>query len=340
MSPGGGARPADPATPLDRVGLGWRGELAAGIFEHLGAIDVLEVIAEDWWHAPRREARALGELARLRPVMLHAVTLGLASAGPVPDWRVQRLARLVDRVRPESWSEHLAFVRAGDIEIGHLAAPPRTPATAEGALANVERVARTVGARPALENIATLVEPPASTMAEPQWVGDILDACGCGLLLDLHNLMANALNFGPEPAAPVEPGDTGPVQPAPPPRALALLQAMPLSRVVTVHVAGGRWITPPGGGRPRLLDDHLHDVPPEIFALLEVLAQAVPQPLTVILERDGRYPAFSVLRSQMDEARAALARGRAMRAERAAQAGREGPAAAGGRSRLLPTATA
>ena len=47
------------AAVTDRVGLGWRGELAAGIFEHIDRIDVLEVIAEDWLHAPRREATAL-----------------------------------------------------------------------------------------------------------------------------------------------------------------------------------------------------------------------------------------------------------------------------------------
>ena len=38
----------------DRVGLGWRPELAAGIFEALDRIDVLEVIADDHIEAGRR----------------------------------------------------------------------------------------------------------------------------------------------------------------------------------------------------------------------------------------------------------------------------------------------
>ena len=277
----------------DRVGLGWRGELAAGIFEHLSALDVLEVIAEDWWHAGRREAAALADLARARPVMLHGVTLGLASCSPVAGWRLDRMARLVERVQPEAWSEHLAFVRAGGVEIGHLAAPPRCAATVEGAVANVSQAARVIGAAPLLENIATLIDPPGSTLDEPTWVRQILAGAQARGLLDLHNLYANAVNFRQDP--------------------MALLHALPLERVAVVHIAGGCWFQQPGAA-PRLLDDHLHDVPAEIFGLLEALAGAVPQPLTVVLERDGRYPAFGALLGQLQQARDALARGRAARA--------------------------
>ena len=196
-------------------------------------------------------------------------------------------------IKPDYWSEHLAFVRAGGIEIGHLAAPPRTRATVEGTLANLSRAARVVGALPCTENIATLIAPPASTMAEGEWVQAIVTASGAKLLLDLHNLMANALNFGLTP--------------------LDLLRTMPLDHVSVVHIAGGRWIAPQVD-KPRLLDDHLHDVPDEVFELLEVLARAAPQPLTVILERDGQYPAFAALLAQLQQARAALARGRSARA--------------------------
>ena len=274
----------------DRVGLGWRGELAAAIFDGIEQIDVLEVIAEDWLHAGRREAAALADLGRVRPLLLHGVSLGLAACEPVDARRLERLARLVERVRPEAWSEHLAFVRAGGIEIGHLAAPPRRAENAAGALANVATARRIVGSLPALENIATLVEPPGSTMDEAGWLRAIVGASGATLLLDLHNLYANALNFGRDPRA--------------------LLRALPLERVAMVHLSGGRWIRREGCA-PRLLDDHLHDVPAPVFDLLETLAGAVAQPLTVIVERDGNFPAFGALLSQVQQARAALARGRA-----------------------------
>jgi uncharacterized protein (UPF0276 family) len=92
---------------------------------------------------------------------------------------------------------------------------------------------------------------------------------------------------------------------------------MPLDRVTQVHLAGGRWVRAASGAR-RLLDDHLHDVPDPVFALLETLASLAAQPLTVILERDGRFPEFDSLLAEMSRARASLARGRARSLRQAA----------------------
>lgn len=287
----------------DRVGLSWRGDLAGEILRHLDAIDALEVIAEDWLRAPRRRVDALAELARARPLTLHGVSLGAASAAPVDAARLDRLARLVGRVQPAGWSEHLAFVRAGGLELGHLAAPPRTPHTVDGTVANVRRAAAAVGIPPALENVATLIDPPCSTLGEAAWVGAIVQGAAAPLLLDLHNLWANAVNFGHD--------------------AQGLLHALPLHRVAEVHLAGGRWwgARVPGVAHERLLDDHLHDVPAEVYALLEALAAAVPQPLTVIVEREGRHPPFAQMLQQLQRARAALARGRASATAAARAAG-------------------
>jgi len=279
----------------DRVGLGWRGELAAGILEHLDAFDVLEVIAEEWMKKPRREVRALRTLGEACPVVLHGVAMGLASSLPVERSRLDAMARVVEEALPSGWSEHLAFVRAGGYEVGHLAAPPRTQASVEGAIANIALAARVVGAAPAVENIATLVDPPASSLDECAWTRAIVDGSNAPMLLDLHNLYANAENFGVP--------------------ATELLHAMPLARVGMIHLAGGRWITAPSGDR-RLLDDHLHDVPDPVYALLEEVASLVPGPLTVLLERDGRFPEVDSLFAELERARHAVALGRA-RATRA-----------------------
>ena len=283
-----------PGIVKDRVGIGWRGELAAGIFSNLEQLDLLEIIADDHFRSSARELRPLRTLATQVPITLHGVSMGLASSEAVAAFRMENMARVVDALRPESWSEHLAFVRAGGIEIGHLAAPPRTEANIAATVANIERATRIVGAEPLLENIATLIAPPASTLDEAEWTSAIIGNSGAGLLLDLHNLYANAVNFNIDP--------------------VDLLMRMPLTRVRAVHLSGGEWIAEPGDAIPsrmRLLDDHVHDVPPIVFTLLEVLAREVSQPLDVIIERDGAYPTFERLLNQLSQARNALARGRA-----------------------------
>jgi uncharacterized protein (UPF0276 family) len=230
--------------------------------------------------------RGLQTLGRQGALMLHGVGLGLASCARVERRRLDAMARLVNRVEPESWSEHLAFVRGGGYEIGHLAAPPRTADSVSGGVDNIALARRTVGAAPAVENIATLIDPPGSALSEAQWIGGIVNASGAPLLLDLHNVHVNATNFGYDP--------------------IAFLDALPLDRVTQVHLAGGRPL--PEG---RLLDDHKHDVPDPVYDLLLALGTRVRQPLDVILERDGDYPPMTHLLAQLSRARATLAQGRA-----------------------------
>jgi uncharacterized protein len=276
----------------DKVGLGWRADLAAGIFSHLDRIDLLEVIADDFFDVPRREVRALQTLAAQVSVVLHGVGMGLASSVPVETIRLEKMARLVEQVQPQFWSEHLAFVRAGGIEIGHLAAPPRTVDVVEGAAENLSRATAMVGSKPIMENIATLIDPPGNSLSESAWISGILASSDCDLLLDLHNVYANGLNHGYDPKA--------------------FLRQIPAVRFRAIHIAGGKFVSAPDGTQ-RLLDDHLHDVPDPVFDLLEEAAALSPNPLTVILERDGSYPSMDCLMAQIDLARQALARGRVRR---------------------------
>jgi uncharacterized protein len=276
------------AASADRFGLGWRPELAAGILANLDRIDVLEVIADDCFEAPPALLDGLRALARARPVLLHGVGLGAASTSPIDEGRAEAIARAIDAVAPEAWSEHLAFVRAGDVEIGHLAAPPRTAATVAGAARNFATATRITGAAPLVENVATLIDPPGSTLDELAWLTAILQATPCDLLLDLHNLHANAINFGFDAAA--------------------VIARLPPGRIRAVHLAGGTRV----GGR--VLDDHKHAVPDPVFELLAAVGRHATRPLTVVLERDGDYPPMAALLDEIELARAALARGRRERA--------------------------
>src|SRR5579862_8590777 len=97
----------------DKVGLGWRDPLAASIFTHLDAIDVVEVIADDYFSASARKLRSMRALGREVSLVLHGVALGLASVTPVAGKRLDRLAKVVGALEPTQWSEHLAFVRGG-----------------------------------------------------------------------------------------------------------------------------------------------------------------------------------------------------------------------------------
>lgn len=276
----------------DRVGLTWHPRLAADVLTHAHRLDIVEVIPEGVFLDSRRSRRALRTLSREIPVAIHGVSLGLASAGGVDPKRLDAFARLIDEVAPEHWSDHLAFVRAGGVELGHLAAPTRNHLTVEAAAENLDRAARRVGARPLAENVATLLDPPGSDRTEQEWLLALLGATESDLLLDLHNLVTNGRNLGYDPRA--------------------LVDALPAHRIRAIHIAGGVEVAASSGER-RLLDDHRHAVPASVYALLERVGERVPHPVDVILERDGGFPPFRDLLDELDRARAALAAGRARR---------------------------
>lgn len=283
------AEAAGAVVEADRFGIGLRAELVPAILENGPAIDLVEVIADDLFKAPRRQLDALRILSREIKVTLHGVGMGLASAHPAEQPRLDRMARLLSEIEPEGWSEHLAFVRAGGFEIGHLAAPPRSEAVVEGAVKNILRAKASAGSAPALENIATLMEPPCSTMSEAAWICSVLESSGCDLLLDLHNLYANAENCGANP--------------------FEMLAEIDLTRLTMVHISGG-CLVKNAAGDVRLLDDHLHDPPTIVYELLEHTARMARKSFSVILERDGMYPDFRELMEQLRLARRAVERGR------------------------------
>ncbi len=275
---------------MDRFGITWHPSIAASVLAHRDRLDLIEVIPEGRFLESRRARRALRRLARAIPVSIHGVSLGLSSVTRVDAGRLDAFARLVGEVEPESWSEHLAFVRAGGIELGHLAAPSRTALTAEATAEQLELAVRYVGSYPCVENVATPVDPPGSDCSEVTWLQEVLDASPANLLLDLHNLYTNGKNLGFD--------------------SKAALMAIPAARIRAIHIAGGVDVQV-SGGSVRRVDDHLHDVPDVVYDLLELVGEHVPTPIDVVLERDGVFPRFEQLLAQIDRARVALARGRA-----------------------------
>jgi uncharacterized protein len=282
----------------DRFGIGWRPELAPGILANRDRLDIVEVIIEAYLDAGRDGARALRTLSASIPVVLHGVSLGLASTVPVEERRLRAVADFVTAVEPQFWSEHFAYVRGAQTEVGHLLAPSRSAATAAAAARNIRRAAAVVGAIPLMENVATLLDPPGSELSESEWIGAVVSAAPCRLLLDLHNVYTNCVNAGGDP--------------------FQFVAGLPAASIQAIHLAGGQLIEEPRLGqaapRHRVLDDHRHPVPEVVYQLLTEVGKRAPRALTVVLEYDGDYPPIETLLAQLDRARVALASGRAEQA--------------------------
>jgi uncharacterized protein (UPF0276 family) len=263
------------------LGIGWRPHLALLIERHPG-IGFVEVIAEDLTASRRLPA----PLARLKErgvaIIPHGLSLSLGGAEPLDLKRVDALGKLAVRLGARLASEHIAYVRAGGREAGHLLPLPRTKEAVALVAANVRLAQEHLPVPLALENIASFLEWPGAALDEADFLADILDRTGALLLLDVANLFANARNNGYD--------------------ASRFLDRIPLERLAYVHVAGGV-------ERQGIYHDtHGHAVWPEVLELLAELCARVAVP-GVLLERDDHFPPDEVVEAELAAIADAVARG-------------------------------
>ena len=270
------------------LGIGWRPQIAAFIRElaeqspfaelRLGFV---EVIAE---HVdPGRPPSDLDALRQRGVVVVpHGISLSLGGSEPPERARLEHLARLADRLEAPLVSEHIAFVRAGGLEAGHLLPVPRTRHALDVLAANVREAQKALPVPLALEHVAALIEWPNAEMDEADFVGSLLERTDALLLLDVANLYANAANHGFD--------------------ALAWLDRIPLERLAYVHVGGG---TEQDG---LYHDTHAHAVRGPVLDLVEELS-ARAQPDGAMLERDDLFPPWQELASELTAIAARLQRG-------------------------------
>jgi len=179
---------------------------------------------------------------------------------------LDQLATEVTRRRYVRLSEHVGFSTAGPFVKGAPMPPPFCDAAIDAARTNLARLAdASRGLALGLENLA-LAFSPLDVDAQGPLLHELTKASSDFVVLDLHNLHCQAVNFGRD--------------------SLALLASYPLARVKEIHVAGGRWSYPITDPERRAFRRDTHDgaVPDRVFALLDVALAHCPAVEMVVLE--------------------------------------------------------
>lgn len=225
-----------------------------------------------------------GLIERGAAVVPHGLRFSLASADPDDVGDPSVLARAAEALGSPLASEHIAFTRAGGVDVGHLVAPPQTMEQVGVIARNCRAVVDRIPVQVALKHVSAMVDWPESTMAEGDFAAEVCAATGAGLVLDVANVYANAVNRGLDP--------------------MAELARIPVEPIAYVHVAGGHMRA------GRYVDSHVDPVPPQVLELLSALADRCraagrPAPPTMI-ERDGAYPTSEEMLAELGAVAAAL----------------------------------
>lgn len=275
-----------------RAGIGLRQPHYAQVIEDPPAVGFVEVHSENFYADGGAALAVLHEARERFPVSLHGVGLALGSAAGVDPWHLDRLDRLVRRIDPVRVSDHACFARAAGGPGGSLVhANDLLPiAFTEASLAilcdNVGRVQDRLQRTLLVENLSAYLAFDEQTLAESEFLTALCRRAGCGLLLDVNNLMVNALNE--RVADPLAHGR-------------AFVDALPPDIVGEIHLAG--YCETPD----IVIDDHGSRVRPAVWALYEHALQrfgAVP----TLVEWDTDVPPLAVLLGEAQQATDRLAR--------------------------------
>jgi uncharacterized protein (UPF0276 family) len=234
-----------------------------------GKVAFLEVAPENYMHRGGRSPKRLSTLSERFPIITHGLMMSLGGTDPFRDEYFDELKAFLDRYDPPWHSDHVCWSGMDGALLHDLLPIPFDTATAKRVAARVREAADRLERPMAIENISWYLQLGKSTLDEAAFITEVLERADCKLLLDVNNVFVNATNHGFD--------------------ARAWIDAIPLDRVVQLHIAGHEpW------DDTLLVDTHGADVRAEVRDLLAyVIERTGPKP--VLLERDSNIPPLSDL---------------------------------------------
>ncbi|WP_428677791.1 DUF692 domain-containing protein [Reyranella sp.] len=268
---------------LLRAGAGLKPEHQRHILEARPDIGWFEVHAENHMGAGGPPHHFLERVRALYPVSVHGVGLSIGSAGGMASGHLARLKSVVDRYQPFIVSEHLAWSTHDGIFLNDLLPLPYTEATLSLVTRHVDEAQTLLGRRILIENPSTYLRFDEDEMPETDFLRALARRSGCGLLLDVNNVVVSAANHGFDPRS--------------------YLATFPVEHVGEIHLAGYAVLGDPE--EPLLVDTHDRPVPPEVWDLYHRLITRLG-PLPTLIEWDSSVPAWPILAAEVARAEALL----------------------------------
>ncbi len=263
--------------PYLGYGLGLRAPHYADILEGDPAIDWFEVISENYMVPGGRPLQMLERIRERFPIVMHGVSLSIASTAEPNYEYLDNLKSLAQRMEPKWVSDHLCWTGVHRVNLHDLLPIPYTQEALDHVVSRVHLVQEHLGRALVLENVSTYVQFKESEMTEWEFLTELTKRTGCWLLFDVNNVYVSAFNHGYDP--------------------MTFLNGIPKDRVVQFHLAGHSDMG------THIIDTHDHPVCDDVFELYRASLNRFG-PVSTMIERDDNIPPLAELLEELDRARA------------------------------------
>lgn len=181
------------------AGIGLRQPHYADLDARRPALGFVEVHSENFFNPFDPASEVLRRVRESYAISLHGVGLSLGSACGIDREHLEQLAKLVDRIDPCRVSDHASFARGklrgrSPVHANDLLPLAFTDAQLAILTDNVQRVQDRLRRQLLVENLSSYLGWCEADWSEAAFLAELGRRSGCGLLLDVNNLMVNACN--------------------------------------------------------------------------------------------------------------------------------------------------
>ena len=257
-------------------GLGLRAQHYGDILDGKPKIDWFEAISENYMVPGGKPLKTLDQIRKRYPIVLHGVSLSIASTAPLDDDYLANLKSLAERTEPEFVSDHLCWTGVHGVNLHDLLPVPYTKEALDHVVSRINYVQEYIDRPIALENVSSYVQFDHSEMPEWEFVAEMSRRTGCWLVFDVNNVFVSAFNHGFD--------------------AQTYIDAIPADRVVQFHLAGHEH------NMSHIVDTHDALVCDEVWDLYRASVRRFGR-VSTIIERDDNIPPLAKMVAELTTAR-------------------------------------
>lgn len=264
--------------PNSVFGVGLRSPHFDQILSSHDGVDFLELLSDNFMSMGGKEYSVLEQVKEFFPLILHGVGLSIGGPDPLKSDYLKSLMNLIKFAQPLFFSDHICLSSAFGVEYHDLLPLPFSKEVINHVIPRIKQVQSMTDVPFLIENPSYYVRMPGSEMKEEEFIVEILEKSGCGLLLDINNIYVNAQNHGYDP--------------------YAFIDAIPQEKVYQYHMAGHF------KEDEVIIDTHGDHVIPAVMELYQyALGKIGPRP--TLLEWDTDIPTLDVLLEENQKIRRA-----------------------------------
>jgi len=265
------------------AGIGLRGPHMIEMDKTTPDVGWLEVHSENYFGDGGAPIHYLSKIRENYPISLHGVGLSLGSSDPLNREHLAHLQQLIDRVEPGLISEHLSWGSIDGVYFNDLLPLPYTEEALRHFSERVLQVQDNLRRNILIENPSGYLSYRHSIIPESEFLREICQRTGAGLLLDVNNVFVSAFNLNFDP--------------------LEYLASIPGEYVAEIHLAGHSEKIYPDG--KLLIDDHASPVNQAVWELYANTIDLIGSRPTLI-EWDSELPNLDKLVAEAQTAQTYL----------------------------------